>query len=126
MIEEFEEGDHPYNDRRIGITKKTQEKEEERALQWWRGSICPSCKKGFNSKSTQKQCHSCDRYTHTKRTCISTADDNTVFLCKVCKPSEDSPNPRSTDKADRFNCTKCNFKSAFNTTWQDMCRTCME
>ena len=67
MIEDFEEGDHPYNDRRIGITKKTQEKEEERAMHWWRCSICPSCKKGFNSKSIQKQCHSCDIYTHAKK-----------------------------------------------------------
>ena len=115
VLDEMEEGENPYIGRKIGVTKRVQEREQERALEWWRNSICPSCKKGFNSKSSNKQCHSCDKYTHIKKKCISTAEDNTVFLCKVCKPVEEVPMANNTgaDQVDGFNCKQCEFKSDF-------------
>ena len=115
IVEEMEEGENPYNGRKIGVSKKVQEREEERALQWWRNAICPSCQKGFNCKSPKKQCHNCDKYTHIKKRCISLAQDNTVFLCKVCKPFKEAPmaNETATDKVDGFKCNQCDFKSGF-------------
>ena len=115
IVEEMEEGENPYDGRKVGVSRRVQEREEERALQWWRNAICPSCQKGFNSKSSKKQCHSCDKYTHIKKKCLSTAEDNTVFLCNVCKPPEETPmaNETERDKVDGFKCNQCEFKSTF-------------
>ena len=91
------EGNNPYEGRQVGVTKKVQERE---ANKWWKRAICPSCKQGFNSKSVQNKCKSCDKYTHSKRTCMSTEDDNTI-VCKMCKPAEQLESSQDkTHKAD--------------------------
>ena len=114
VLEEMEEGDNPYSGRRVGISRKKQEDEELRSQQWWRGAKCPSCKCGFTARSQKKQCHSCDKFTHMKKKCITMAEDNTVFLCKSCKPVSDDPTTgKSKTSTDGFACNICEFKSAF-------------
>ena len=82
----FTEGPNPYQGRRVGISKKNQEKAEEVAAQWWKGAKCPSCLSGFTAKSSKQQCHHCDRFTHMKKQCLG-ASEGDVFLCKVCRPT---------------------------------------
>ena len=77
ILEEFDEVPNPFANRVVGISKKTQDREQG---QWWKGTVCPSCKKGFNSKSSGKQCHSCDRYTHVRNACISKGQEVSIFL----------------------------------------------
>ena len=81
----FSEGPNPYERRRVGITKKHQEKEDDEQQQWWRGQKCPACKGGFNSKSTAKQCHQCDKYTHLKTQCLGSYEEGSVYLTQLGK-----------------------------------------
>ena len=113
IVDEMFECENPYIGRKVGISKNTQEDQEARAEQWWRGAICPSCNKGFNSKSVRKECHSCEKSTHNRKTCLSMGDDSTVFLCRACKPVERNimkPTPKTSDG---FKCDCCNFKTMF-------------
>ena len=80
----FTEGPNPYQGRRVGISKKNQEKEVDD--QWWKGAKCPSCLSGFTAKSTKQQCNHCDRFTHMKKQCLGISEGD-VFLCKVCRPT---------------------------------------
>ena len=111
LEEEMDEGDNPYAGRKVGVSKKVQERN---ANQWWKGAICPSCNHGFNSKSAKKQCHSCDKYTHVKTKCVTMAEDNLVFLCRSCKPGPImSDNNDVLPAQDGFTCTACHFKTSF-------------
>ena len=108
------EGENPYIGRRVGISEKNQEKERLEAGQWWRGSKCPSCGLGFTARSKEKQCHSCDKYTHVKKNCISMGENNTVFLCKSCKPeSRKKTTEVHTKTANGYECQVCSFKTSF-------------
>ena len=110
--EDLELGENPFKDRRVGVSKQRQEKETAQASQWWRGALCPSCKRGFTARSVKKQCHSCDKYTHAKKQCLTMAEDNSVFICKTCKPSVDTQERRPKTN-ENLACRKCDFKSAF-------------
>ena len=113
VLDEIFECENPYQGRKVGISRKNQEQEEIRAEQWWRKAICPSCKKGFNSKSTKKDCHGCDKFTHVKKQCVSMAEENTIFLCMICKPKSDQSSPNTANLKEGFKCRACDFKSEF-------------
>ena len=110
VLHDMEEGDNPYSGRRVGISKKTQEREELRSEQWWRGAMCPSCNHGFTARSVKKQCHSCDKFTHNKKKCVTMAEDNTVFLCKSCKPASIDLTDRPTKPTEGLTCKVCDSK----------------
>ena len=93
ILDEMFECENPYIGRKVGKSKKIQEMEEIRAEQWWRGAVCPSCKRGFTSKSSKKQCHGCDKFTHVKKQCVSMAEENTIFLFMSCKPVNKDSSP---------------------------------
>ena len=112
VLDDVFECENPYIGRKVGVSKRVQEEQEIRATQWWRGAVCPSCKKGFNSRSSRKQCHGCDKSTHNKNYCVSMADDSTVFLCKSCKPSTDIIQVAA-KSIDGFVCKSCDFKTSF-------------
>ena len=89
-----------------------------RSQPWWKGASCPSCTKGFNSRSKKKQCHQCDKYTHMKAQCVSAGDDSAVFICKACKLTSNDTAERSEEVLrqtadDGFKCKGCKFRSAF-------------
>ena len=110
--EDLELGENPFKDRRVGVSKRRQEKETAQASQWWRGALCPSCQHGFKARSVKKQCHSCDKFTHAKKQCLTMAEENSIFICKNFKPSVDNEKRRL--KSDENHaCRKCDFKSAF-------------
>ena len=50
--------------------------------------------------------------THAKKQCITMAEDNSVFICKTCKPSVDTQERRPKTN-ENLTCRKCDFKSAF-------------
>ena len=111
---EIMEGENPYQGRRVGVSRPVQERNEERAQQWWRGAMCPSCSKGFTSRSGKKQCQSCDKYTHIRKSCIIAAENGTVFLCKQCKPLSETSEESSHRKTNNdFKCNVCDFVTSF-------------
>ena len=67
---EFANTENPFEDRRVGVSKTVQERQEKEGLCWWKTAKCPSCNKGFTCRSKEKQCHSSDRYTHVKKQCL--------------------------------------------------------
>ena len=111
IVDEMFECDNPYIGRTIEINKNTEENQEARAEHWWRGAVCPSCSKGFHSKSERKECHNCDKPTHNKNICKSVVDNNTVFLCRRCKPVESNTRTTSTKSSDGLKCVFCQFKT---------------
>ena len=109
--EEIEQGDNPYSGRQVGISARQQEENQVRSGQWWRGATCPSCRKGFTARSSKRQCHSCDKFTHDKSQCVSKGDDDAVFVCKACKPVDMEPKRTKTNEV--IQCKRCVFKSNF-------------
>ena len=67
VLEVIDIGINPYEKRKVGVSKKTQEAKDMKEKHWWRGAKCPSCNHGFTSRSNKKQCHSCDKYSHVKK-----------------------------------------------------------
>ena len=75
-VTEDEDEEDPYRERIVGKTKRVQERENQKPL--YHKKKCAYCGKGFNSKSTFKMCHLCDKIQH--KSCIEThLLDNTRF-----------------------------------------------
>ena len=111
-LEEIDEGENPYKHRKVGVSKKTQEKQQMESSQWWRGAKCPSCNTGFTSRSKQKQCHSCDKYSHIKKQCLSMSEEDTgVFLCKKCNSCSGDLASRTSTGKNSFKCKRCDYKT---------------
>ena len=72
-ISHFED-ENPFAGRVIGQAARNSN--EQRTAQ--KGK-CPSCSKGFTSKSKTKQCHNCDKYTHLRKECISKGENPDVY-----------------------------------------------
>ena len=90
-LTEDEGVEDPYIERIVGKTKRVQERETRKPL--YHKKKCASCGKSFNSKSTFKMCHLCDKLQHTS--CIgSHVEDDARFACKKCKPIEDAQDNR--------------------------------
>ena len=88
-VTEDEDEEDPYRERIVGKTKRVQERENQKPL--YHKKKCAYCGKGFNSKSTFKMCHLCDKIQH--KSCIEThVLDNARFACSKCKPTEDGHN----------------------------------
>ena len=111
-LEELDLGENPYFERRVGISKNQQERLNVQAGQWWRGAVCPSCKRGFTARSVKKQCHKCDKFTHAKKQCLAMAEDDSVFICKACTNNSNDKQVRQKNVG-VLSCKKCNFKSEF-------------
>ena len=87
---ELDFGENPYSGRRVGVSRKQQERlQSDSSEQWWRGKNCPSCGRGFTARSVVKECHSYNKLTHSKSQCVSKGDDQAVFICKSCKPNSE-------------------------------------
>ena len=67
--------ENPYKGRKIGITKNKQDKKT-----WWKNISCPSCDLGFNTKSSVKKCHACEKIVHRKPSCIVMCENETYFF----------------------------------------------
>ena len=46
----------------------------------WKNKKCPSCKLGFNTKSSPLKCDGCDSFTHKKQTCLKQVAQNAQFF----------------------------------------------
>ena len=79
IVDEVFQSENPFSKREIGVTKKKQDMK-----QWWKDISCPSCKTGFNSKSSVRKCHSCDKFIHRKLAC-KRLKENAKHLLK-CPP----------------------------------------
>ena len=75
-LEELENPDF-YENRRVGV----------KVPKPWIKKRCPSCRIGFNSRSSPIKCDGCDSYTHRKQTCIKEASQKSQFYCKICVPT---------------------------------------
>ena len=103
VLEELQCED-PYSHRKVGEKEKVP----------WRNKKCPSCKLGFNTKSTPIKCDGCDSFTHKKNTCLRDVKNKNQFFCKVCSSTENSQEQvkeTSQSKACRvdggFKCERC-------------------
>ena len=116
----LEQPSHCYNNRRIAVTKRTQEKEQHPLR--FVGKKCPSCGKGFNKLSTFNECHSCDSLTHKRSGCLELCNDGQTFLCKKCNsvenPQNKEPQPAPKTTMTSFNCKHCQYKSKSKFNWQ--------
>ena len=110
----IETEDDPFKGRKIGISKKVQEKEDLKEAQWWKGNKkCPNCGKGFGKKSCVAKCTLCERFTHKKTLCMSMSENNTP-ICSKCKPKSFKASNEPNEKS--FECKVCRkgFDKKFN------------
>ena len=84
VVEEMEQGENPFKDRVIGVTKKGQiEKKSNENKDEIKGKKCSSCLRGFNKTSQIIKCHDCDSVSHRRLACMSTGKQNDQFMCKL-------------------------------------------
>ena len=94
---EVKDEEDPYRERIVGKTKRVQERENQKPL--YHKRKCAYYGKGFNSKSTFKMCHLCDKLEH--KSCIEThVEDNAGFACSKCKPTKDGQKNSTTHSID--------------------------
>ena len=116
VLEVMEDGENPYENRVIGITKKGQEKISAEDVPLTKKK-CPSCGKGFNRTSKVISCHSCDSDTHIKLSCLPYSYNKSQFVCNKCHPQVRNAKPSSTTTTSItrvdgvFKCKLCKFIS---------------
>ena len=110
ILDITKDGNDPYSERQVGVSKKRQEREVNRESRWWIKEKCKSCGKGFRPNSKVNKCHACDRYTHIKKPCTTSNKDGTNFYCVKCKEVEkDAATYEETLDSRNFQCQLCKF-----------------
>ena len=113
-ISVLEVSSNPYEGRKVGKTKKTQEREN--ILSACSGRKCRSCGKGFNKKSSVAQCHACDAFVHKKAVCTVTNGDTS--FCNKCEPNNTTVSDQAQSRKDGnlLQCVFCDYstKAKFN------------
>ena len=102
IVDEVFQSENPFSKREIGVTKKKQDMK-----QWWKDISCPSCKTGFNSKSSVRKCHSCDKFIHRKLACMILGEEETYF-CLKCLPQKAKGKRKTPPQMS--SCNLCDFK----------------
>ena len=96
-LTEDEGTEEPYRERIVGTIKSFQEGGTRKPL--YHKKKCALYGKGFNSKSTFKMCHLCDKLQHTS--CIgSQVEDDARFACIKCEPFKDAHEKRDKETPD--------------------------
>ena len=81
-----EKESNPFENRKVGVSKRVQERAEESKKQYWLGGKkCPGCGDGFVKKSNVEKCNICNLYVHKRKGCTTMSDDRS-FTCINCKP----------------------------------------
>ena len=76
-----EKESNPLENRKVGVSKRVQERAEESKKQYWLGGKkCPGCGDGFVKKSNVEKCNICNLYVHKRKGCTTMSDDRS-FTC---------------------------------------------
>ena len=103
-----EQGQNPYENRQVGKTKRTQEKEACPRIPWLQKK-CPKCKCGFNKISKPIKCFLCDSFTHER--CIGTMADEVNFHCFKCIDVLEKEVSTAVKPLGTFDCNFCEYKT---------------
>ena len=105
IVDDVFQSENPYKERRIGVTKKKQDKQ-----QWWKNISCPSCEVGFKSRSDVRKCHSCDKFIHRKVACTILCENETYF-CLKCLPDRAKAKSKRRQLPQTLCCNLCSFNT---------------